>query len=837
VRRPRATARCLLAVCLLLSARAWAERVVLQVEDFEGPWRRQTNIPGFLGKGFCTSNANPKIAATAMRTTASVKEGGTYAVWARGFTSANSRRAFQVAVNGTKLAVTHKSRRRRWVWEKAGTAELAAGDIEVVVHDADVGFESVDAILITNEKDEDPMAKEKLWQIYPDKLPDEANALRFNIDACLELTHTRTDPASKAEWEARRKSVSAALQDSLGLAPWPERTPLNARVTGRAEREHYTIENVVFESRPHFYVTANVYVPKGGPKRKPAVVVVPGHAMKDGKNYDLYRTGEIGLVRQGFVVLAYDPIGQGERRRRGYSHLVGYAALLVGWTNEGIITWDTIRAVDYLVSRPDVDAKRLGLTGNSGGGENTFYAMPMEPRFAAAASFCFVCSYHDWVKDGGNHCICNHMPGILRHMEEFEIVGLNAPRPFLAGNGARDPIFPIAGTRKTMERARAIYALQGAADRVAQRDVPLPHGWAQPLREVAYGWLAKWLLAKGDGSPIPEPKLQLDDLKSKDIACLKDGKWPGEAISYAMLVRKEAERLVAAYPAIPAEAGPRAAWAKDVRARLWETLGGKPTALRRAPRELGTFEWKGHRVVRLAIPVERRLEVPALLITPKGAKAPMPAAIFLDDEGKAAVRSSPVAAGLLEQGVAVLAMDPRALGEVTAHANHCASDAVLLGRPLLAQQAWDVLCAVRMLKRRDDIAEARIAAYARGRIGLIATLAAALSDDLCAVATDGALGTFVRAIEDPLSQPLWAYAANVLKVADVPQWIALCAPRPFLCVNPTGFARRPLPASETAKILEPASASYRAAAAQGSMTAAQSAQPAPQILAFFRDAL
>ncbi len=627
-----------------------------------------------------------------------------------------------------------------------------------------------------------PMPDDAAWRVFEGKLPASASALRFNIEACLALCERRTEPASKEEWAERRKGIADALQDTLGLKPWPERTPLNARVAGRAERDGYTIENVVFESRPGFYVTANVYSPKGGPERKPAVVVVPGHAMAEGKNYPLYRMGQLALVAHGFVVLSYDPIGQGERRLPGYSHAVGYPALMVGWTNEGFITWDTIRAVDYLVSRPDVDPKRLGLTGNSGGGENTFYAMPMEPRFAAGAACCFVCSYHAWVKDGGDHCICNHMPGILRHMEEFEIVALNAPRPFLAANGAKDGIFPIAGTRQTIERARKLYALENAADRARLFEADLPHGWAPPMREAACGWLARWLLDKGDGSPLPEPKVEPEDLKSKDLYCLKDGKLPEGARNYADLIRTEAERLAAAYPPIPAKA---------LRERLWETLGGRPAAPQPSARELGKFEWQGHQVERLAIPTEVTppLEVPALFIRPKQAAAKAPAVIFLDDGGKAAARVSPVVRGLLDAGHAVLALEPRALGEGAVKLNHCASDAVLLGRPLLAQQAWDVLCAARCLKARG--AES-VAVVARGSVGLIAALAGALSDDLCAGVIEGTMASLLYAIDDPLPLPQWAYAANLLKAADVPQLLALWAPRPLLWADPVGSGKRPI---------------------------------------------
>ncbi len=614
------------------AASARAERHLLQVERFDGPWRRQTNIAGYLGDGFCTSNANPKVAATAMQTTVQIAQAGRYRVFVRAYTSSNSRRALQAAVNGKRLAITHRGKRRRWGWELAGDVTLAAGPAAITVHDADVGWETADALLLTNDKDDDPMASERLWQIYPDGLPDRANALRFNIDACLAQCRKRTDPKSKEDWENRRKVVAAALRRVL--RPWPEKTPLNAKVTGRADRDGYTIENVVFESLPSFHVPANVYIPKGVKAPMPAVIVAAGHAMADAKNHDLYRTGQLGLVRLGFLVLAYDPIGQGERRRRGFAHTVGWNAFMVGHTDLGYMTWDTIRALDYLLARPEVDPRHIGLCGNSGGGMNTFYTMAVEPRLAAGASGCFTCSYHAFLKDGGSHCICNHLPAITRHAEEFELVGLSAPRAFLAANGSKDRIFPIRGTQRTIERARRLFAFAGAEQKVALFTAPLPHGWAKPMREATYGWMCRWLQGKGDGSPIPEPDIQLEPKGSKALRCLKDGKLPPGSKTFAALIRTEADRLIAAYPPVPTDKPARDAWAKTLRAKLWHALGGRPTGFRPTLRALGTFTWRGHTVERLAIGTERSLEVPALLIRPAKAPAKMPVAIFLDDGGK-----------------------------------------------------------------------------------------------------------------------------------------------------------------------------------------------------------
>ncbi|WP_417734643.1 acetylxylan esterase [Rosistilla oblonga] len=650
------------------------------------------------------------------------------------------------------------------------------------------------------------------WNVYQDGLPDSANALRFNIDACVEISRQHVDPAGKQAWENAKEPLANELRDAIGLLPWPEKTPLNVQVTGRADRDGYTIENLAFESFPGFYVTANLYVPKGIEEPMPAIVVTAGHAMEEGKNYDLYRTAQLGLVRQGYVVLAYDPVGQGERRLRGNGHAVSYPAMLVGHTNLRYMLWDSIRSVDYLETRADVDPKRIGIAGNSGGGLNTMYAMPVESRFAAGASFCCLCSYEAWIKDGGNHCICNHLPGIAQHMEQFQFVGLAAPRPFMAGNGQKDPIFPIGGTRDTIRRAQQIYGLYDSADQVALSEAPAGHGWSKPLREAGYGWFNRFLQGRGDGSPVAEPEIPLEDRSSKDLYVFKDGKLPADAKTYVDLVREEADRLVQGYASVPSDADEYAAWAKDLRGKLWETLGGKPVEFESKPADHGAFDWEGRSVKRLSIRTERNLEVPALLIQPKDVQGPLPLVIVLDAGGKQAAMKSETVGRLLDQPIAVLALDVRSLGEGKVNPNQCASDAIVLGRPLLAQQAWDVISAARTLSGQEEFG--KVAVYGRGSTGLIAMLAAALSDEIDAVATQWTIGSFVDAIADPLPQPMWVYAPNLLKVADVSQLAALCAPRPLLLANPVDGKKKSLSDAEGKVLFDPVLAAYRATAAE-----------------------
>jgi cephalosporin-C deacetylase-like acetyl esterase len=675
------------------------------------------------------------------------------------------------------------------------------------------------------------------WRVFGDKLPAEVDALRWNIEACLAWSQKRTDPESMDQWQKQREQVAAGLHRALGMDPPPEKTPLEAKVLERTERKDYTLENVVFQSLPGFYVTCNVYIPNDVARPMPAMVITAGHAMKQGKNYDLYRTAQLGLVRHGFLVLAYDPIGQGERRLPGYSHAVSYPALLTGKSNLHYMTWDSIRALDYLRTRDEVDPKRIGIAGNSGGGLNTMYTLPIEPRFAAGGTFCCLCSYEAWIRDGGNHCICNHLPGICRVLEQFELVGVAAPRPHLAGAGKNDSIFPIEGVRETIERGERIYAFYDAKDRLALAEADKPHGWTQPLREAAYGWFCKWLKGEGDGAPIAEPEIPLDDWQSPHLMCYPDGTLPENAKSYVDLVREESERLATIRPAVPEDKGAAEAWACTLQEKLWSTFGGKPEPVGPAADDRGHFNWQGHEVRRLAIQTESDLKVPAVFVRPKEAEGATPAVVLLDDAGKSQTPNSPVAKALLGRGIAVLAVDPRAIGEVKVHANHCASDSVVLGRPLLAQQAWDVICAADYLAARDDVDAAQIGLCARGEVGLIAALAAAWSDMFIAVAIDGAPGSYVGAIADPPPLPLWAYAPNLLKVADVPELLAAAAPRPLCWINPTNVVE-PVSQTEADRLAGPVKQAYRAhGRAEGARVAAGVDDSAGAIGEFFRAAL
>ncbi|MGH2355955.1 MAG: alpha/beta hydrolase family protein, partial [Chloroflexota bacterium] len=206
---------------------------------------------------------------------------------------------------------------------------------------------------------------------------------------------------SPAAWEQERRRLLDAYRGMLGR--FPERTPLNPRLTGRLERDHYTIEKLIYETRPGLLVTAAAYVPKGRSGPFPGVLVPCGHT-DNGKAGETYQRVCAGLAGKGYFVLTYDPIGQGERKlywsqERGQSDLGGcttqhsYAGnqcFLLGHNLAQYMIWDSIRSVDYLISRPEVDPERLAIAGNSGGGTNTAYTAPLDERLKVAVPCCYI---------------------------------------------------------------------------------------------------------------------------------------------------------------------------------------------------------------------------------------------------------------------------------------------------------------------------------------------------------------------------------------------------------------------------------------------------------------
>lgn len=333
---------------------------------------------------------------------------------------------------------------------------------------------------------------------------------------------------NRADAEAYISEVRRKIRTAFG--PFPERTPLKARTTGIVERDAYKIEKVIFESRPGFLVAANLYVPKGRRLPAPGVVGSCGHA-DNGKAAEAYQSFSQGLARLGYVVLIFDPIGQGERmqyvdetyrprRGRGTSeHLyAGNQQFLVGEFFGAWRAWDGIRALDYLLSRPEVDPRHVGITGNSGGGTMTTWLCGLDDRWTMAAPGCFVTTFLRNLENELPADTEQCPPGALAlGLEHEDFLAALAPKPVLILAKERD-YFDVRGTEEAWRRLRRLWALLGAEDRIALWVGPGYHGYTKENREAMYRWFNRFTGLAGGES---EPALTIET--DETLACAPHG--------------------------------------------------------------------------------------------------------------------------------------------------------------------------------------------------------------------------------------------------------------------------------------------------------------------------
>ncbi len=333
---------------------------------------------------------------------------------------------------------------------------------------------------------------------------------------------------TKADAEAYVTSVRQKIATAFG--PMPEKTPLNPRVTGVVDRDVYRIEKVIFESRPGFFVTANLYVPKGRSQPLPGVVGSCGHSA-GGKAEKAYQSFAQGLARQGYVVLIFDPIGQGERLQYVDEKLkplrgIGTGEHLYAGNQQHIVgnflgswrAWDGIRGLDYLLTRDEVDPKHVGITGNSGGGTMTTWLCGLEQRWTMGAPGCFITSFRRNMENelpaDSEQC----PPKVLAmNLDHDDFLAAMAPKPVIILAKERD-FFDVRGSQEAFERLKRLYTLLGAPENVALHVGPTEHGYTQENREAMYRWFNR---ATKISDASTEPTLTLED--DETLQCTPHG--------------------------------------------------------------------------------------------------------------------------------------------------------------------------------------------------------------------------------------------------------------------------------------------------------------------------
>jgi dienelactone hydrolase len=583
---------------------------------------------------------------------------------------------------------------------------------------------------------------------------------------------------SATDLEALQKELRQtflALLDGLPAAPG---APAVKKV-GQISADDYTIDKLVFESLPGYFVSALFYMPKKREGAIPGILSPCGHAAV-GKAHATYQTLHINLAKRGFAVLTYDPVGQGERshfwdQEKGRSKfnlacgehcVLGNPLYLLGTSLARYRIWDGIRGLDYLTSLPEVDAKRIGCVGNSGGGTLTAYISALDPRVLVAVPGCYITTLPRRManrieRDPDSDPEQDIFGLVGEGIDHAGLLALRAPRPTLLGTAVRD-FFPIEGARETFDEVKHLYEVARAADRFSKIEADAAHGLSITLREAAYDWFDRWLLERKE---TRKDEIEITPRQTKDLLVCADGQVNVTYKSRPLLplalelFRKQKEK-------------PRVA--------LKDLLGLDP--------DRADF----HLVKTEAVGKPEKLHV----VCVNG------------NEGAEWQGADTLIAALGKSGVGMTVVDPRGVGqlrpaglEVRGHSytdplcgveENIAYNAFLLGKNLLGMRVADVLKAVA--KIRSDTKATKIVLCGRKDAALVACFAAAIEPTIGAVA-----------VEDvPLSYlPFFEPDGNAINAAsilprmlrdfgDIAAVLAAVAPRKVLASAATGEPDRKL---------------------------------------------
>jgi dienelactone hydrolase len=665
-------------------------------------------------------------------------------------------------------------------------------------------------------------AAENLNVLPPPPSAKGTNAPLAMLDAWLKSAAFAALDRRKAEYEKiRTPEQVAAWQQARReffvrqLGGFPERTPLNSKVTGTLDGGDYTVEKVIFESEPKHHVTGLLYLPKGT-QPYPGVLVPCGHSA-NGKGAETYQRVSILLAKNGLAAFCYDPIGQGERAQvlkpdgkaalpsTTEHSLVGIGAILVGRNAATYRVWDGMRAMDYLASRKEIDPRRLGCTGNSGGGTLTSYLMALDDRIVAAAPSCYLTSFRKLMERiGGQDGEQNIYGQIAFGMEHGDYVIMRAPKPTLMCVATRD-MFDIAGSWDSFREAKRIYTRLGFASHVDIVEADEPHGFSTHLRVGAVRWMRRWLLNTNDDIIEPDFPIRKDD----EIQCSEKGQvmlMPGERSVFDL--NADAEKKFAAER--------RGLWSKpaEALAKVREVAGVRPLDQLPQPKEqaAGNVERQGYRIHKFTLEPEAGITLPALLFEPP--KADGNAYLYLHEKGKQAdaAPGGPIEQ-LVIQGHLVLAVDLRGLGETEEKARKWYSgafgsvagdfyDAYLLGRSLVGMWTEDALvCAKFLASHETKGAPRKVHLIGVGTAGIPALHAAALEPQWFASLTlRRTLPSWASILRDPTAKDHLITAVHgALKVYDLPDLVTAFGKEKVAIEEPYSAASEPAATKASAK--------------------------------------
>lgn len=598
----------------------------------------------------------------------------------------------------------------------------------------------------------------------------------------------------------------------------PQRTPLNARVTGEFERAHYRVQKIVYESRPGIVVSANLYIPKTGQPPYPGVLFQMGHSPL-GKAYEPYQKCCQGLAQLGYLVLAFDPMGQGERiaypdasgtdtrlSSVDEEHNVpGKQLLLLGDSASRYQVWDAIRSLDYLAAHPLVDTGRLASTGQSGGATLTMLLACVDSRLSAAA-----------VSSGNTEdvaCARFNPPGSTDDAEQDLIgsgpVGFDrwdllypiAPKPLLIQVSSHDffgtysPRYLDDG-REEYERLARVYEILGQGDHLAWRSTPLPHALGYDLRLQIYKWFERWL-KNGEHEIMEEPPIAVEPAQTL---------WTGRSGN----VTRDFGSLR------PFDLIQRSVKSPRLATKPWQEQMGfvQPTGCKLGV--LTTTKMAGARVTAAEVNSAAQVWVPVWLFLPDKPEPDLSALIVLDDRGRNVnVHEDGPYHNLARSGRVVCAADIRGIADMRPEVGRgnprytiphdreedFAWASLILGSPLLVQRILDIVALAQALQSDAAAANRRISLAARGQLTAPALFAFNAYEGIGSLYLAGGLVSYRNLLETEMyRESLANFAWNLFHSTDLPLLASESAPRKIRIAGAMSAARDVLPVEEVRRV-------------------------------------
>lgn len=638
------------------------------------------------------------------------------------------------------------------------------------------------------------------WEYYTDA----ENAMyktscELAFDQLVQREQEIANLNARQEYLNRQHLVRAKLTKIIG--PLPEKTPLNARITGVIKEKDYRVEKIVFESIPQYYVTAALFLPVPGKGKLPVVIYASGHTA-NGFRSETYQHIIINLVKKGFAVFAFDPVGQGERwqyfdesgkKRFGSTTIEhsypGAQCYISGYSPTNYFVWDGIRAVDYLLTRKEIDPDRIGMTGRSGGGTQTAYTAAMDPRILAAAPECFITSMEYVLKSiGPQDAEQNLYHMISEGLDHADLLEVRAPKPTLMITTTRD-YFSIQGARETFAEVKQFYQELGAADQVNMVEDDEGHASTKKNREAMYSFFQKHL--NNPGSP---QDMEVEVFKESDL-------WVTEAGQVATSLK--GETLFSLNRKVVDDQVKQLSNARDTRKRPQDVIAGAieisgfeyPESLGQAVFS-GRTQQSGYNLETYLVPGSGNYQLPVGWYIPLNGQKKEVVMIFDQQGMEHAADSTGLTHQLVEQGYSVIVADLPGIGSLgpgylkgDAYVDNTSFNqwfaGIMTAKSIVALRAEDIIRLVKFIQLHSE-SEITVSGISTGPLGSDLLHAAAFEDGIASTVLIGSFLSYAEIASAPEYQAsfITSVVAGAVNEYDLPDLMAVLSPRKLFLVNP-----------------------------------------------------